>query len=418
MKAAFISQPLFLPMAKQSIRDLDLAGKRTLVRVDFNVPLEERNGEMVITDSTRIEETLPTIQYLLKQNAKIILCSHLGRPKGQRDPKQSLKPVAAALSQILGAAVGFADDCVGPETKAKAEAMEPGDILLLENVRFHAGEEKNDPELAKHFAELAEVFVNDAFGSAHRAHSSTAGVAAHLPAVSGLLMEKELTYLHDELEAPARPFVVILGGAKVSDKINVINRLIEKADTIIIGGGMAYTFRKLVQGISLGKSLYKPEWEPIAEAALAKAKERGVKFLIPVDALITDSFDFDAKKLGEIKTTGVNENIPDGWEGVDIGPESIKLFAAEVAQSKTVLWNGPMGVFEIPEAAKGTFAIAEVIAQNSDCKSIIGGGDSVKAVKKAGVGDKVTFISTGGGASLELLEGKELPGVAALADKA
>jgi phosphoglycerate kinase len=259
--------------------------------------------------------------------------------------------------------------------------------------------------------------VNDAFGSAHRAHASTAGIAAYLPAVSGLLMEKELTYLHDELESPERPFVVILGGAKVNDKIEVINRLLEKADTIIIGGGMAYTFRKLVQGISIGRSLYKSEWEPIAQAALDKAKARGVKLLIPVDALITDAFDFDAKKLGVTKLTGVNDNIPDGWEGVDIGPESVKLFAAEIARAKTVVWNGPMGVFEIKESAKGTFAIAEAVAANSGAKTIIGGGDSVKAVKKAGVADKVTFISTGGGASLELLEGKVLPGVAVLKDK-
>ncbi len=404
-------------MAKQSIRDIQLSEKRCLVRVDFNVPLEEQNGAMVITDDTRIRETLPTLRYLKEQGVKIILCSHLGRPKGQRDPKQSLAPVAPALAEMLGCPVEFASDCVGSEAESKAAGLAPGGVLLLENVRFHSGEEENSDELAKQMASLADVFVNDAFGSAHRAHSSTAGVAAHLPAVSGLLMEKELTYLHDELEAPARPFVVILGGAKVSDKINVINRLLDKADTIIIGGGMAYTFRKLVQGISLGKSLYKPEWEPIAQAALDKAAARGVKFLIPVDAMITDAFDFDAKKLGATRYTGVNESIPADWEGVDIGPASVELFNKEIATAGTVLWNGPMGVFEIKDSSKGTFAIAEAIAANSACKSIIGGGDSVKAVKKAGVGDKVTFISTGGGASLELLEGKELPGVAALADK-
>ncbi len=404
-------------MAKQSIRDLNLTGKRTLVRVDFNVPLEEKDGQMVITDDTRIQETLPTIKNLIEQGAKIILCSHLGRPKGQPDPKQSLAPVAAALGKLIGKTVAFATDCIGPEAKSKADALNNGDVLLLENVRFHAGEEKNDPALAKELAELAEVYVNDAFGSAHRAHSSTAGVAAFLPAVSGLLMEKELAYMHDELENPARPFVVILGGAKVSDKISVINRLLEKADTVIIGGGMAYTFRKLVQGITLGKSLYKPEWEPIAQAALDKAKERGVKLLIPVDALITDAFDFGTMTVGTTRYTAVNESIPDGWEGVDIGPESVKLFAAEIAAAKTVLWNGPMGVFEIKACSKGTFDIAEVIAANTEATTIIGGGDSVKAVKKAGVADKCTFISTGGGASLELLEGKELPGVAALADK-
>jgi len=407
--------PRFMP--KKTIRDLDLAGKRVLVRVDFNVPLEEKDGSMVITDETRIRETLPTLKALTEAGAKVILCSHLGRPKGSRDPKQSLAPVAPALSAMLGQPVAFAPDCVGAETETMAAALAPGSVLLLENTRFHAGEETNDPALAAGLARLADVFVNDAFGSAHRAHSSTAGVADHLPAVSGLLMEKELAYLHDELENPERPFVVILGGAKVSDKIAVINRLLEKADTIIIGGGMAYTFRKILQGITLGKSLYKPEWEPIAQAAIDKARERNVKLLIPVDAVITDAFDFDARKLGNLRTTGVNENIPDGWEGVDIGPESIRLFSEEIARARTVIWNGPMGVFEIPEAAKGTFDMAHAIAANTSAKTIIGGGDSVKAVKKAGVGSKVTFISTGGGASLELLEGKQLPGVTCLQDK-
>ena len=404
-------------MAKKSIRDIELAGKRCLVRVDFNVPLDEQDGAMVITDATRIEETLPTLKYLIEKGAKVILCSHLGRPKGQVDPKQSLRPVAGALGKLLGVAVEFSETSVGPEAEAKAKALRDGGVLLLENVRFHPGEEKNDPELSRQFAALAEIFVNDAFGSAHRAHSSTAGVAAFLPTVSGLLMEKELTYMHDELQSPDRPFVVILGGAKVNDKIGVINALLEKADTIIIGGGMAFTFRKLVEGIGIGNSLYKPEWEPIAEAAIKKAKERGVKFLIPVDALITDKFDFDSKTLGQTKFTVPGESIPDGWEGVDIGPESVKLFNAEIAKAKTVLWNGPMGVFEIKASANGTFDIARAIAANTGAKTIIGGGDSVKAVKKAGVGDQMTFISTGGGASLELLEGKELPGVAAIADK-
>ena len=404
-------------MAKKSIRDIDLKGKRCLVRVDFNVPLDEKDGAMVITDATRIEETLPTLKYLIEKGAKVILCSHLGRPRGQVDPKQSLRPVAGALSTLLGMPVDFSETSTGAEAEAKGKALPNGGVLLLENVRFHAGEEKNDVELSKQFAALAEVFVNDAFGSAHRAHSSTAGVAAFLPAVSGLLMEKELTYMHDELQNPDHPFVVILGGAKVNDKIGVINALLEKADTIIIGGGMAFTFRKLVEGIGIGNSLYKPEWEPIAEAAIAKARERGVKFLIPVDALITDSFDFDTKTLGETKFTAPGESIPDGWEGVDIGPESVKLFSAEIANAKTVLWNGPMGVFEIKASANGTFDIAHAIAANTGAKTIIGGGDSVKAVKKAGVGDKMTFISTGGGASLELLEGKVLPGVAAIADK-
>jgi phosphoglycerate kinase len=405
-------------MPKQTIRDISLAGKRVLVRVDFNVPYEKQDGAIVITDDTRIKETLPTITSLIASGARVILCSHHGRPDGKRVADESLAPVAPALGALIGKTVAFADDCVGADAKAKALALNDGDVLLLENTRFHAGEEENDDALAKGLADLAEVFVNDAFGSAHRAHSSTAGVAKYLPAVSGLLMEKELAYLHDELENPARPFVVILGGAKVSDKIAVINRLLEKADTIIIGGGMAYTFRKIVQGITLGKSLYKPEWEPIAQAALDKAKARGVKLLIPVDALITDSFDFGAKKVGTTKFTGVNENIPDGWEGVDIGPESVKLFAEEISKAKTVIWNGPMGVFEIKECAKGTFDIAAAMASNSTATNIIGGGDSVKAVKKAKVADKMTFISTGGGASLELLEGKALPGVTALADKA
>jgi len=404
-------------MPKKTIRDIELSNKRVLVRVDFNVPLDEKDGSMVITDATRIQETLPTLNYLIDQGAKVILCSHLGRPKGQRDLKQSLAPVAPALSALLGRPVEFSDESLGESAKAKALALPAGGVLLLENTRFHAGEEKNDAELAKGLADLAEIFVNDAFGSAHRAHSSTAGVADYLPAVSGLLMEKELTYLHDELENPERPFVVILGGAKVSDKIGVINRLLEKANTIIIGGGMAYTFRKLVQGITIGKSLYKPEWEPIAQAAIDKAKKLGVNLLIPVDAMITDAFDFDAKKLGTTKCTGVNENIPEGWEGVDIGPESVKLFAAEIAKAKTVIWNGPMGVFEIKESAKGSFDVAAAIAENTAAKTIIGGGDSVKAVKKAGLADKMTFISTGGGASLELLEGKVLPGVACLQEK-
>lgn len=404
-------------MPKKTIRDIELSNKRVLVRVDFNVPLDEKDGAMVITDATRIQETLPTLKYLIEKGAKVILCSHLGRPKGQRDPKQSLAPVAPALSELLGCPVEFSEDTIGEAAKAKAMALPAGGVLLLENTRFNAGEEKNDAELAKGLADLAEIFVNDAFGSAHRAHSSTAGVADYLPAVSGLLMEKELTYLHDELENPERPFVVILGGAKVSDKIGVINRLLEKADTIIIGGGMAYTFRKLVEGITIGKSLYKPEWEPIAQAAIDKAKELGVKLLIPVDAMITDAFDFDAKKLGNTKYTGVNENIPDGWEGVDIGPESVKLFSEEIAKAKTVIWNGPMGVFEIKESAKGSFDVAAAIAENTSAKTIIGGGDSVKAVKKANLADKMTFISTGGGASLELLEGKILPGVACLQEK-
>ncbi len=405
-------------MPKLSLRDIDVSGQRVLVRVDFNVPVDERDGKSVITDDTRMRESLPTIAYLRERGAKVILMAHFGRPKGQPNPKYSLRPVADHLHTLIGHPVLFSTDVIGEVPEKIIAHMHAGDVALLENVRFHAEEEANDPVFAQALAKLGDVFVNDAFGAAHRAHASTAGVAQYVKkAAAGFLMEKELAYLQDELESPARPFVVILGGAKVSDKIAVINRLLDKADTIIIGGGMAYTFRKLVQGIALGKSLYKPEWEPIAQAALDKAKARGVKLLIPVDALITDAFDFDAKTVGATKCTQPGESIPDGWEGVDIGPESVKLFAAEVAGAKTVIWNGPMGVFEIKECAKGTFAIAEAIAANTGCKSIIGGGDSVTAVKLAGVAGKMTFISTGGGASLELLEGKALPGVTALNDK-
>ena len=308
----FAVPAIFAPqffMAKQSIRDINLSGKRCFIRVDFNVPLDDQNGTMAITDDTRIKETLPTLNALIAAGARLILASHLGRPKGQRDPKQSLRPVATKLAEMLGRPVEFADDCIGEAAKAKALALKDGDVLLLENVRFHAGEEENSPELAKAMAELAEVFVNDAFGSAHRAHASTAGIAAFLPAYSGLLMEKELTYLHDELEAPERPFVAILGGAKVSDKIMVINRLLEKADIIIVGGGMAHTFRKVSQepgqGIAIGKSMYKPEWEPIAIAALQRAKELGVKFLIPVDYMATEELNFDAKTVKPLIPVGL-----------------------------------------------------------------------------------------------------------------
>ncbi len=405
-------------MAKKTIHDLDLSGKRVLVRADFNVPLEEQDGQTVITDDTRIRMTLPTIQALIEKGARIILCSHLGRPKGKPDPKQSLRPVAAALGALIGREVGFAEDCIGPEAKEKALALTDGEVLLLENVRFHAEEEANDSGMAAQLAELAEVFVNDAFGSAHRAHASTAGVAAHLPAVSGLLMEKELAWLHDELENPERPFVVILGGAKVSDKIQVIDRLLDKADAILIGGGMAYTF-KMALGEGIGKSLCEPDKVDTAKAALAKAAERGVKFLLPVDNMIVEELDFKGKTVSTPAFIQPGESIPDGWEGVDIGPETLKLFAGELKSAKTVIWNGPMGVFEIKACAEGTFGVAKAVAEATaaGAKTIIGGGDSVKAVKKAGMADQVTFISTGGGASLELLEGKVLPGVAVLQDK-
>ena len=404
-------------MPKLSLRDIDVAGKRVLVRVDFNVPVDNQDGHATITDDTRIRESLPTINHLRAQGAKVVLMAHFGRPKGKRNLDFTLRPVADHLHTLINHPVIFSTDVVGEVPEKIVGHMNNGDVVLLENVRFHAEEEANDPGFAAQLAKLGDVYVNDAFGAAHRAHASTAGVAKLItPAVAGFLMEKELTFLHDESQAPARPFVVILGGAKVSDKITVIDRLLDKADTILIGGGMAYTFG-LALGKKIGKSLCEPDKVDTAKAALAKAKTKGVKFLLPVDNYIVETLDFGAKTVSPGKYTEPGSDIPDGWEGVDIGPETIKLYAAEVASAKTVIWNGPMGVFEIKECAKGTFAIAETIAANVGCKSIIGGGDSVKAIKRAGVADKVSFISTGGGASLELLEGKTLPGVAALNDK-
>ena len=402
-------------MPKKTIRDIELSNKRVLVRVDFNVPLDDKDGTMVITDATRIQETLPTIKYLIEKGAKVILCSHLGRPKGQRDPKQSLAPVAPALSELLGCPVEFSEETTGEMAKAKAMALPAGGVLLLENTRFHAGEEKNDPELAKGLADLAEVFVNDAFGSAHRAHSSTAGVADYLPAVSGLLMEKELTYLHDELENPARPFVVILGGAKVSDKIGVINRLLEKADTIIIGGGMAYTFKKTLEGMEIGTSLYDPEGAKIVAELMEKAKEKGVKIHLPVDFICTEKFAPDA----DTQEADDKSGIPVGWMGLDIGPKTRAAFAEVIARAKTIIWNGPAGVFEFDRFAEGTKSMAAAVASATagGAISVVGGGDTATAAKKFHVADKVTHCSTGGGASLELLEGKALPGVTALDDK-
>lgn len=403
-------------MPKLSLSQVDVKGKRALVRVDFNVPLEERDGRQVVTDDTRIRESLPTINYLREHGAKVILMSHLGRPKGKPVERYSLRPVAARLQEMIGQPVLFSPDCIGKEAEDVVARMREGEVALLENVRFHPEEEKNDPSFAQALARLGEIYVNDAFGSAHRAHASTEGVARILPiAVAGFLMQKELRYLAQELEKPARPFVVVLGGAKVSDKITVIDRLIEKADAILIGGAMAYTF-DLANGRPVGKSLAEPDKIETARAALNKAKARGVKFLLPVDSYIVEQIDFNARTISPGKYTAPNETIPDGWMGVDIGPATIKLFSSEIASARTVFWNGPMGVFEIKDCAKGTFAIAEAIAANSKAVSIIGGGDSVKAVKKAGVADKITFISTGGGASLELLEGKELPGVAALSE--
>ena len=403
-------------MSKLSLTQIDLKGKRVLVRVDFNVPLEERDGKQVVTDDTRIRETLPTINYLREHGAKVLLMSHLGRPKGKPVEKYSLRPVAARLEELLGQPVAFASDCVGKPAEEIGANLRDGGVALLENVRFHPEEEKNDRAFAQALAKLGDVYVNDAFGSAHRAHASTEGVARIVPvAVAGFLMQKELRYLAQELEKPARPFVVVLGGAKVSDKITVIDRLLEKADVILIGGAMAYTF-ELAKGRSVGKSLSEPDKVETARAALEKAVKLGVKFLLPVDSYIVERIDFEKRTVSPGKFTSPNEPIPDGWMAVDIGPETIKRFDDEVAKARTIFWNGPMGVFEITECAKGTFAIAEATAANSNAVSIIGGGDSVKAVKKAKVADKITFISTGGGASLELLEGKELPGVAALSN--
>jgi phosphoglycerate kinase len=404
-------------MAKTTIRDLNLKGKRVLVRVDYNVPLQEKDGVQVITNDKRIKETVPTIKYLIEQGARILLCAHLGRPKGQRDPKQSLAPVVPALSALIGVPVKFVDDCVGEKAEKAAAELKDGEVALLENLRYYNEEEKNDDAFSQKLAKLADVYVNDAFGAAHRAHSSTAGVAKYVKDRGiGLLMERELKYLGEELENPKKPFLVILGGAKVSDKIKVIDRLLEKADTIIIGGAMAYTFG-LALGKKIGKSLSEPDKVDTAKAALEKAKAKGVKFLLPVDTFITENFDFKTKTITPGKYLPVGADIPDGWEGIDIGPETVKLFEKEVASAKTILWNGPMGVFEVPESAVGTFAIAKAIAANSGAVSIIGGGDSVSAIKKAGVTDKVSFVSTGGGASLEFLEGQELPGVASIPDK-
>jgi len=404
-------------MAKITIRDLALKGKRVLVRVDYNVPLQEKDGVQVITNDKRIRETVPTLKYLIEKGARILLCAHLGRPKGKRDPKQSLAPVVKPLSDLIGVPVKFVDDCIGEKAEKAAAELKDGEVALLENLRYYNEEEANDDTFSQKLAKLADVYVNDAFGAAHRAHASTAGVAKYVKDRGiGLLMERELKYLGEELENPGKPFVVILGGAKVSDKIKVIDRLLDKANTILIGGAMAYTFA-LAQGKKIGNSLSEPDKIDIAKQALEKAKTKGVKFLLPIDTYVVEKFDFKAKTVSPGKYLKPNEDIPDGWEGVDIGPETVKLFSAEVASAKTILWNGPMGVFEVAECAVGTFAIAKAIAANSSAISIIGGGDSVSAIKKAGVSDKVSFISTGGGASLEFLEGKELPGVASIPDK-
>ena len=392
----------------KTIDDLDLQGVRTLVRVDFNVPLD---ADGTVTDETRINAALPTIKELQAKGAKIILASHLGRPKGERNVSMSLSPVAPLLSEKLGTPVLFLEDCIGGKVKEAVDTLQNGQVALLENLRFHQGETENDSDFAASLASLADVFVNDAFGTAHRAHASTFGVPSILSnKVSGYLIAKELEFLGDKTNNPDRPFVVILGGAKVSDKITVIDKLLDKADTIIIGGAMAYTFA-MANGKKVGDSLCEPEKVDLAKSALAKASEKGVKFLLPVDTLITNNLDFDAKQIGESKI--VDGDIPDGWEGVDIGPRTIDLYQNAISGAQTILWNGPMGVFEIEDSSKGTFAVAETVA-NSSAVSIIGGGDSVKAINRSGHSENVTFMSTGGGASLEFLEGKDLPGVSIL----
>jgi phosphoglycerate kinase len=393
-------------MNKKSVRDIDVAGKKVFVRVDFNVPME--NGK--ITDDTRIRETLPTIQYLIDKGAKVILASHLGRPNGQVVEELRLTSAAARLAEILGKSVAKANEAIGDAVKSQVAQLKNGDVLLLENVRFYPGEEKNDAELAKSFAELADLYVNDAFGAAHRAHASTEGIAHHLPAVSGLLMEKELSVLGKALTNPDRPFTAIVGGAKVKDKIAVIENLIELADNIIIGGGLSYTFLK-AQGYEIGKSLVDNSKIELAKSFLDKAKAKGVQFLLPVDIVIADDFSETANK----QTVSI-DSIPADWEGLDIGPKTRELYAKVIKESKLVVWNGPMGVFELNAFAEGTKAVAEACAE-TEGYTIIGGGDSAAAVEKFHLADRMDHMSTGGGASLEFMEGKALPGVVALNDK-
>lgn len=389
--------------AKKTVKDIDVDGKRVLVRVDFNVPI--RDGK--VGDDTRIQAALPTIQYLLDHQAAIILCSHLGRPKGEVQPEYSLKPIADYLSDLLSKPVRFAEDCIGPVAEQAASDLKPGDILLLENTRFHAGEKKNDPEMAKQLAALADVYVNDAFGSAHRAHASTEGVAHYLPGVAGFLMEKEIRYLGQAIADPARPFIAILGGAKISDKIGVIRNLLDRADQVLIGGGMANTFFK-AQGYPVGDSLVEDD---SLETARELIEVPDIHLRLPIDVVIGDRFDENAKR----KVMGMGP-VPDGWRILDIGPETVKSFGKLISDAGTIAWNGPMGVFEFPKFSVGTYGVAEAVAK-SGATTIIGGGDSVAAIKQAGLAEKITHISTGGGASLEMLEGKVLPGLAALQDK-
>ena len=392
---------------KKTVYDVDVKGKKVLLRCDFNVPQNKETGE--ITSDKRIVAAIPTIKYLLDNGAAVIACSHLGKPKGEWKTKLTLAPVAERLSQLLGQEVIFAKDIIGEDAQAKAAALQPGQILLLENLRFDIREEKNGADFAKALADMAEIFVSDAFGTVHRAHASTAGVAAYLPAYSGLLVDKELSIMGKALDDPKRPFVAVLGGAKVSDKINVINNLLEKADTIIIGGGMAYTFKK-AQGYEIGTSLLEADRLDYAKEMIEKAAAKGVKFLLPVDNLCAAEFSAEAEPVL------VEGNIPENLMGMDIGPKTVELFAEAVKGAGTIVWNGPMGVFEFDKFAGGTKAMAKALAE-SGAVTIVGGGDSAAAVEKLGFADKITHISTGGGASLEFLEGKELPGVACLLDK-
>jgi 3-phosphoglycerate kinase len=394
-------------MNKKTVSDIDLKGKRVIARVDFNVPLDEQGN---ITDDKRIKGALPTIRHILDNGGRLILVSHLGRPKSGPEPKFSMKPAAERLSELLGKKVTLAADVIGPDAKAKAAALKDGEVMMLENVRFHKEEEKNDPAFAKELASMADIFVNDAFGTAHRAHASTAGLADYLPAVSGYLIKKELDIMGKALESPERPFVAILGGAKVSDKISVIENLLEKVDSLIIGGSMAYTFFA-AQGRSVGTSKYEADKLDLAGNLLKKAKEKGVNLLLPVDNVVGKEFSADT----ESKVVD-SDKIPDGWMGLDIGPKTIELFSQTIKTAKTVVWNGPVGVFEMEKFAVGTRKIAEALA-NSSAVSIVGGGDSAAAVEQLGFADRITHISTGGGASLEFLEGKELPGIAVLNDK-
>lgn len=416
-EASAAASGILLGMAKLSIRDLDLAHQRVLIRVDFNVPLSADGRE--IMDDTRIRETVPTIEYALRQKAKVILCSHLGRPKGKPNPAMSLRPVVDRLRELLdhvlgsGENVAFSPDCVGDITEELSSKLESGQTLLLENLRFHAGEETNDPAFARQLANLCDLYVNDAFGSAHRAHASTEGITHFVQkSAAGLLLEKELSYLGKAVSDPAKPFVAILGGAKVSDKIDVIDHLLDKADTLVIGGGMAYTFLN-AQGQSTGKSLVEGDKLEVAKAALDKAKRNRVTLLLPIDHVLADRFAADART----EIFSGDGAFPADMMALDIGPKSVQRFAGAIHDAQTIVWNGPMGVFEIPAFAKGTRAIAEAIAANQNATSIVGGGDSVAALQQSGVADRIAHISTGGGASLEFLEGKILPGVAALTEK-